>query len=175
MAPETSPDTALGKAAGTMVHHCPLPPGWEVQDRSQREVHQPVAEASVRDRRYRLHHRHKACHIPTELHNRTPTRGNQRRRQGSVAYTSRPGCRRWDESGPLPASVSVDQLVRTESALMAQYSGEVLRTWERVQSGLRQQSVPMRWIRSPRHVEPAAAPEVQGYSLKPATELELNQ
>jgi hypothetical protein len=45
---------------------------------------------------------------------------------------------------------------------MAQYFGEALRTWERVQSGLRRQSVLMRQILSLRYVEPAAVSELPG-------------
>jgi hypothetical protein len=120
------------------------PAGLEALNHSQPKLHQPVAVASVRGPRYRLHHRHMACYSPVERHNRTPTRGNQRRRQGSVPLVSRSGCRRLDGLGPHPASVSVDQLAGTSNALVAQYFGEFLRRWEWVQRGLRQQSVLMR-------------------------------
>jgi len=99
-----------------MVQHSRLPEGMEALFRSQPEVHQPVAVTPVRGRRYRLDHRRKASHMPKEHHNQTTTRGNPRKRKGSVPYVSRPGRRRLGVRGFHTASVSVEQLVRTANA-----------------------------------------------------------
>jgi hypothetical protein len=157
-----------------MVHHSPLPPDLEALVHSQPEVHQPVALAPVRGRRYRLDHRHKACHTPPEHRNRTIARGNPRKRQGSVPYVSRLGRRQLDATGPHPARVSVDSLARTASAPLEQHFAKAPGT-----SGLapREQPHPcgpILPVRRTRHVEPTARPEAQGCSPEQAMKPELN-
>src|ERR1700722_13635293 len=95
MAPGTCPDLSLGKGVGTRVYRYPLlsggAAGLEALARSQPAVLRPVVVAWAQ--RDREDPRHKACHIPTELHNRTTTRDNPHKPQGSDPFVSRPGCR----------------------------------------------------------------------------------